>query len=322
LEVSREIGDSNGVEIATQCLEDLTRRQRNEQQRRRSRSDSASTSTINSNVNSNNDDDDVEGRNRVKDEEFKFLVPDVPPKTKRSMKPSFLGPTATTDQFFEYLSRVQGNRLDDQRCTFNAATTTNIINNNNNNKPSSSRHHQSSTSSTSSSSSNLPPLKNTQISIEDQMLLDNLAGGTSSGQQQQQQQQKQMKDTVSSSKSHDVIPLVDAIEKSNRFQYHDQRASMSGSGKKSAAANEDEFFSLISRIQSSRIEDQRSTMPLSVGGDRPQSSPGFSSQSRNCSTVHFNHDGDISKDGSQSGRATPVESGIFKRLPRLSKKKK
>lgn len=297
LEISKELGDVNGVEIAVHCLEDLKRRKGE----RYAAASSSSSSTLESAGALIGENCRIEA---VGDE-----LPKVPPKTrpKRPRKPSSIsGPTATTDQFFEYLSRVQGKRLDDQRCTFDMTGGKPSIGGATSSSKAaekmvmslSASSHLSSSSSAKALMPNGATPEQQQLSLEDQLLLDSLVGNRES--------------SSSLGKSQDE--LFDAVEKSSKSRIMDQRTAMDQFVRgRSADIKEDEFFSLISRIQSSRIEDQRSNMP------RPISSSGYSSQSRQ--DVQFNIGRDVIDSESQSNRSTPVD-GIFKRLPRLSKKKK
>lgn len=304
LEISKELGDVNGVEIAVQSLEDLKRRKREK-----------SISAVSTSSSSTLDSASIcHGENGpMKPGIDRATTPDLPSKARVKRFPrkpsSIVGPTATTDQFFEYLSRVQGSRLDDQRCTVDMLTTNATGKQSPKGAKSSSKgmvksasSHLSSTSSLASSSNKTPVFNGTksQISVEDQLLLDSLVGGGDRN------------SMPAPSKSQDE--LFDVVEKGNKSRLMDQRTAMSQLLRgTSADLKEDEFFSLITRIQSSRIEDQRSNMP------RPVSSSGYSSQQRR--DVQFSFDQDVLDSESQSNRSTPVE-GIFKRLPRLSKKKK
>jgi len=293
LEISKELGDVNGVEIAVQSLEDLKRRKR-----QRSSVSSSSTTTAASSSSSSTLKSASTGRGESDDYECNFdrqNLPDLPSKAKSKRLPrkasSIMGPTATTDQFFEYLSRVQGNRLDDQRCTVDTLAS---------NGNSAVKGTLKSTSSLSSTSNNrVVNGTKTTISVEDQLLLDSLVGGGG--------------DLSSSAPNKGRDELIDVEEKSHKSRSMDQRTATNrlviGSN---SDLKEDDFFSLITRIQSSRIEDQRSNMPRPVHKE-------YSSQPRN--DVQFSFEQNNLDCESQSNRSTPVD-GIFKRLPRLSKKKK
>ena len=112
-----------------------------------------------------------------------------------------MGPTATTDQFFEYLSRVQGNRLDDQRCTVDTLAS---------NGNSAVKGTLKSTSSLSSTSNNrVVNGTKTTISVEDQLLLDSLVGGGG--------------DLSSSAPNKGRDELIDAEEKSHKSRLMEQR---------------------------------------------------------------------------------------------------